>query len=343
MRQSDSLCPPVIERFAGIECQLELGPYWSRERVEALLTSTRAQSANASEQLSRLAQAFQGTPFLFESKLPILPRGRMRVRLASFDCITFIYTMLAMCGARDFDDFVRRLYTLRYRNEAGDAGPDNDPDTGNIFDFACESLLEVGVRKGLLSLVTEAVAGQVPLKEFRVELKRFQRDAVFDEERRFVSPKLGTTVYGARFLPPEGFGDMRLDEVRSGDLVLLTRGETTKDGKPSPVLIAHLVVAQKEEGQLYFIHATRNFSWRPDATPETPPSFTGIFYDEQRRKEQIGIGFGTQYAGDEHTTRLGPDTLYGYVRERRRTLRDYMGTSFVGALFLRPLWPGPGE
>lgn len=336
---SPSHLPSDLHRVAGIDCQLELGQVWTRERIDSLLANTMAQSTDASDQLTRIVHALLGTPFQFESKLPIPARGSMRVRLESFDCVTFIYTVLAMCGAGNFEEFVRRLYVIRYRTENRDLAPDSDPDTGSIFDFACESLLENGVRRGFVAPITRIIGGNAPLTEFGVELKRFQRASVFDEQRRFVSPKLGRTIYRAQFLRPQQFSDIRIDEVRSGDIAILTRGERNKDGELNPTLVSHLVVVQKDQGQLNFVHATRNFAWRPKATSDTPSSFTGIFYDDQRRKEQIGVGFGGQYAGDEHTTRLGSDSVFGYDQDRRRTLNDYMGSSFVGALFLRPLWP----
>src|SRR5215470_14805286 len=92
--QTALLASYQILRIKEIEAQLELGPQWTISRVQNLL-KTAPDHPNA--RIEFIAHQFIGTPFIFESNLPIPPKGRIRVRLESFDCITFIYTILALC------------------------------------------------------------------------------------------------------------------------------------------------------------------------------------------------------------------------------------------------------
>ena len=121
-----------VERVGGIPCQLELGT-WTREALDQLFAS--AAGLKDGQRMRHFATALVGTPFQFESLRPLPLPGRLPVRLGALDSITFVYTSLAMAAGRDFEEFVKWLYRVRYA-QAGDRGIDSHPESGNIFDFA---------------------------------------------------------------------------------------------------------------------------------------------------------------------------------------------------------------
>jgi hypothetical protein len=324
-------------RFGNIEACLELGK-WSPQTIEGLLYEGQAKYATGGERLHFYCLRLLGVPFAYESLLPVPSRNKFRVRFQSFDCVTLIYTLIAMAGARSFEEFMSRLVNLRYAGTAGD-GLDSDPEYGNILDFACESLIRHAVHMGFLTDITAEVAGGIPLMAVTVDIRPARRHLQFDTERRLETPKLGGGKTTGHFIPSEALGQISLQNVRSGDIALLTKGAVTKEGQPQTNLIYHVLITDKRmsetESPLSYIHATKHFAWRPRAGLYSPPKHTGIFYDNARRREQIGVGMGGVYAGDELIMEIENQLYYGYIQENRRSMLDYVGQNFCGAMFMR--------
>jgi hypothetical protein len=320
--------PLATVKIGGLDCLLELGAL-SMPALEELIRETRQAHADPGMRLCAYARHFLRTPFRYESELPIPARGVLRLRLQSFDCTTFVYTLLALCAARDLSDFAGRLRRVRYLGEQ----VDSDPERGTILDFACEALLVAAVQNGLLANVTETLCPPSSCLHLQLPLRPFARPGYADPERRVVAPKLCEGI-AARFVDAQQF--KQVTGIRSGDILLLTRGERDQTGNLRPSLVSHLVIASQEQGQLHFLHATKHFAWRAQATRDSPAEFSGQFLGRDPRREQIGVGYGLRYAGDEVTYVENGEPYYGYLPGQKREFPDYVKL-FVGTAVLRPL------
>ncbi len=99
----------------GFRYRLELGPRWSVAKLNWLLQKAQ-NHLDAGCRLAFIARSFleENTPFEFEEDLPSVPSEMVRARLESFDCVTFIYTMVALCHAKTTEEFIRNLRRIRY-------------------------------------------------------------------------------------------------------------------------------------------------------------------------------------------------------------------------------------
>jgi hypothetical protein len=306
-------------------CQLELGDK-TRSQLEELLVNAHAAVRSPGQRVAWIAERLLNTPFEYESRLPIPPPEHMRLRLASLDCMTFVYTVIALAAATSVEDAITRLKSLRYRAEP----IDSDPELGNIFDFAEESLLVNAVKLGYLTDVTMEIGGHDGTEEVTASLTATARHFAHDPRRRLATPKLGNDPLRVRSLRAPLLARLAAPWIQDGDIVLLRRATTS----PS-VLVHHLVIASvRADGMTGFIHATRSFRCYPDPDPARPPSHTGIFYDLDRRREQMGVSFGTQHVGDHVAFERDSLPYHGYTAEPR-ALSDYAPANFGGAFVLR--------
>ena len=317
----------------GLPCQIELGT-WVREDIEKLIAELAEVSVSGpGDRVARAAWAFRGTPFQFESRRPLPPRGQIAVRFGAFDCITFVYTALALGLSQNFAEFVHTLRTLRYRDPER-LLVDSDPKSGTIFDFVEESLIVNAVRRGLLVDVTANIAGGVSLETIETRVLPRRRDATLDPLELWATPKLGTAPIPVSFLPRTAFDHLDSERgLRSGDVIIMGRG----CGEAGQV-VDHVGFAYVDSSGSYLLQSTRHFAWRPNAIASTPGDYTGIFYDSDRRCEQIGVGIAGSFVGDEVTLALDGINYYGYEAGDRRPLVDYLeGAGFKQILILRPV------
>ncbi|MBI2790899.1 MAG: DUF1460 domain-containing protein [Gammaproteobacteria bacterium] len=324
---------PKHEVINGYNCLLELGG-WTPDSIDSLLSNVNKLYADPSSRMQEIVKQFVGTKFGFESMSPVPPKGVLRVRLEFMDCVTYIYNMLALCKAKNFNDFISNLYKIRYLS-TDDKIIDSDPDTGNVLDFAEESLIINCVNIGFLKDITEEVAGNEKLMEISVDLKRFQRYSYLDSKNMFVSPRFGERVFTEKFISVDSFDLMNKNKIKSGDIILLSEGPITKHNMISPVSISHLAIAHVKDDELYFYHSTRHFYWRPHATTETPPSYTGIFLDKDRKKEIIGTALAGIFAGEETKTEYDGLIYFGLNQEIKRPLKDFASRLFKGFKVMR--------
>jgi hypothetical protein len=335
--------------IAGLRCRLEFGA-WTMDRLQALLKAGE-RCLDANERMSFMARALLGTPFCAESKLAILPPGVLRVRLETLDCITFIYTAIALAAARDLGQFVRHLFALRY-HDAESGRLDSNPEHGNIYDYVEESLLRKAIDHGYLVDISQRVADPSSLVNATADLQPMRRETAVDPGNAVVTPKYGAGQFTTPFIPQTAFSCLTARLVRSGDILLMTRALAGKEsprpttgptagsfpeGTTPPYLIQHCSIAHIENDELYMIHATKQFAWRPDATADAPPSHTGIYLGHDPRKEQLGVSFSSEYVGDELILDDNGVHYYGYNPKIKRSVRDFaLGCNFNGVKVLRP-------
>jgi hypothetical protein len=132
----------------------------------------------------------------------------------------------------------------------------------------------------------------------------------------------------------------RLDRSRihTGDILLFTRVDP-RQPTGEELLIGHAAVAIHLGGELYMMHATRDYVWRPTAGRDSPPIATGIYYGDPRR-EQLGVALATAWVADPRGQELRKDgvTYHGYHRTQLRAVHDYMaGARFHGVMVIRPM------
>jgi hypothetical protein len=323
-------------RAGELMLQLELGR-WTVGGVERLLRTARARHADPNLRLAYLAEHFRGTPFEYESRSPPPPPGTLRVRLDRFGCTGVVITMLALAGARDFAELAHNLARIRYWR-AAPAALDSDPTTGNILDFAWEVFVDSAVGQGFAADVTAEVARGVPLTPFRSRFTARRRGAEYDPEERLVIARVHPDrVVTARMLAQPDLARMDRARIRTGDVLLFTRVDPRRP-VGDELLIGHAAIAINHEGEIYMLHATRDYVWRPNAGPSTPPIATGIYYDDPRR-EQLGVTLATAWVADPRGQALRRDGVvyHGYDRAQLRPVHDYMaGARFTGVMVLRP-------
>ena len=317
-----------VERIGGIPCQLDMG-IWTRSSIDELFRS--AEGLSGAKRVHHFATAFLRTPFQFESRRPLPLPGRLPIRLGAFDCITYVYTVLAMATARDFEDVARTLYSIRYA-DTGTGQIDSHPETGNIFDFAEESILVNAVERGLLRDVTESVAAGCYVEVVRRELVPIQRAHALDPMELWATPKLGSRPIEGRFISSEDLAKLDLATVlQSGDLVLLSRAVPNTSH-----VIDHVGFAEVDGTASYLLQATRHFACHASSMIGLSGTFTNVFYDAEHRFEQIGVGVTGPFAGDHLTFERDGLPFFGYIAGARRTLVDYVNSNFKLVSILRP-------
>jgi hypothetical protein len=331
----------VVE-IGGRKVQLELGTRTVRD-VDHLIRAARVKHpADASARLAYLMEHFRGAPFAYESRSPMPPKGTLRMRLDKFGCTSFTITLLAMASAQDFAGFADNLRRIRYW-KSDERGVDSDPTTGNILDFAWEVYVDSAVGQGFADDVTREVAGETPLTAFSTKFTRRARSPHFDPEQRLVVARVhdGETVT-AQMLTTEAFRKMDRRRIRTGDVLLFTHIDPKKpvgDG----LLVGHTGVAVVQDGEVYMMHATPNYLWRPDARLGQKPLATGIYYAGDLRREQLGVGMATAWVSDAEGRRAVVPSwavVHGYDPVKLRPVHDYMaGGPFSGVMVLRPRDP----
>jgi peptidoglycan L-alanyl-D-glutamate endopeptidase CwlK len=322
--------------FGDIDLWLELGDRTVAD-VDALLADAHARYPDANARLAFLTDTFRGTPFEYESQLPTPAPGVLRVQLRSFDCTTFVIAMVAMTGARSFEELVVNLRHIRFLD--GLARVDADPTNGNVLDFASDIFVEAAAGKGFLRDVTAEVAGTVPLTQFRARVTERRRTAEYDTEERLIRPRLHAgEVVSAAMLTRADFARIDARAVHDGDIFLFSRIDPTAP-VGEDLLVGHLAVARVRDGVLTLTHATRDYLWRPDATWATPPSATGVFYADDPRREQLGVSDAGVWVDDAagNTLRVDGRPYYGYDTAVPRPVTDYLaGAHIQGVMVLRP-------
>ncbi|WP_282045868.1 N-acetylmuramoyl-L-alanine amidase-like domain-containing protein [Roseibium album] len=323
--------PPVkvLTRIGGISCQFELG-IWTMRELEALIVPSAGEGIGA--RVARIGWAFAGSPFQFDSRRPLPPKGVLGVRLGTFDCYTYVLTVLALAQSVSLEDFVRRLASLRYRDISQ---IDSHPETGTIFDFAEEALLLNGTRRGLLRDVTAEIAGADGCERVSSVLEPIRRLPEVDPDELWATPKLGTRETVARMIHRDGFQCLKESSgLCAGDVLLMSRGRVVGG------FVDHLGIVDMDEEGPHLLQCTRHFALHGQARPAGGGLFTGIFYDEDRRCEQIGVGVAGRHAGEEHALTIGGVIMHGYHVCGKRPLIDYLEGAFTGVIVLRPVAPG---
>lgn len=325
-RPTDSVGARVIEprKLSAPEVLLELGDRWTRQRLDALLDRLSA-IGSMTDRMALACRELMGSPFLAESKLPLPPKGHVRFRIASLDCCTAIYNLIALVHSRTVTDLGRVLAAMRFT----DGQLDNHPATGTFIGFTSETLFKRAIPAGLIHDATADVGRGVKLEVLRLKLLAHRRPRFLDEDETITLPRYADGVDTMSYIDVDNFEHVDWSRLRTGDIIIFTRGARLKDGSENFDLINHLGIATPLKNGFGLLHASRHFT--------VPPlqNGTAIFYDDAKTREQIGFGIAGRYLGDEYAIHLDADCLYGYDCSQPRSLLDYAASNFAGIAILR--------
>jgi hypothetical protein len=278
-----------------------------------------------------VARRLRGTPFEFESALPLPPNGCVRFRLETLDCITFIYSVLPFAQATNIEELLWGYYRLRYSRASRIV--DNDPAEGTILDFVEESLLTNGIHDGRLKDVTAELDPEIPLQCARCVLGPQRRVPMLDPSELMVSPKYGTREFSWPLMTTADFRRVPVGAILPGDVLLLSNYGYEGNYDVSTV-VRHVVLADPGENDLFFYHSTRHYCVRH--SPSTlPTERSGRFINGDPTKEQIGVGEGGTFAGDDTKITLGDTFYFGFDQSQPRSLQNFL-QFYGGLIVLRP-------
>jgi hypothetical protein len=240
--------PKKVEVGKRVELVEQLGQ-WTKEEINKMLVDAQ-KIKDPNRRMEFIVGKFMGTEFYYDSQLPILDKGKLRVRLETFDCVTFIYNMVAMSASKNYDEFVINYRNLRYK-DPDKLGVDNDPENGNIFDFTEESVYENAIKKGYLRDVTREVAGAAPLTTVSTVLRPVSRDSHHDQKTHVVTPKVHMNEkFSVQTIDADVYSRIDKSKVKDGDVILFTRDSGQR------VIFTHLAIAKKmANGEISFVHA----------------------------------------------------------------------------------------
>lgn len=322
--------------FGDIKLQLELGR-WNVEQINQLLLRAQTEYPDPNARFSFLLEQFLRSPFAYEAQSSIPPAGTMRLRLQSFGCTGLVISLLALNNASSFEEYAHSVRQIRYW-QTETRGVDSDPVRGNILDFAEEVFLRNARARGFLTDVTAEVAGKTPLSTFRSRNVSRHRSKDEDRGRHRISPKVSADkVVRLRMLSRGAFSRMDRSRIKSGDILLFSH---VKPGArvSRKVMFGHMGIAINRGGEIYMIHATRDFLWRPKHKAGEESIASGVYLNDPRR-EQIGVGLATDKIKDPRGRRIKIKGIpyFGHAPNRLRSVRNYLAGTFTqGVTVLRP-------
>ena len=173
------------------------------------------------------------------------------VNLKTFDCVTFIESMVALTETRrallpNFDIFKRNLTNIRYRSGLVDY-------SARLHYFS-DWLFE-NEKRGILKDITQDIGGEVFPKT--VNYMSLKRDTLYGnmaDPTTFTAIKTIENAITKRpkfYIPKEDIPDVE-SKIRNGDIIAVTNRLEGMD-------IAHTGFAIWKNGRVYMLHASSQF------------------------------------------------------------------------------------
>jgi hypothetical protein len=245
--------PPAANPAPAAEIEAATGEVVAAAEDVAIFDSTvawarqqRLDTLATGPLMAALGRRFVGAPYEPGTLDPPGPE-RLIVNLRSFDCVTYIESMLAMArvlraGNATFDAFTRELSRIRY---TADVPPDY-PTRLHYFSH----WIEANEGKGLVENVTRALGGvpdpePIDFMSSHVESYRQLGDSMFLARIRQTERDL--TARGRFSIPEDGIAGVA-DEIRDGDIIAAT---STLPGLD----VAHTGLALWVDSELHLMHA----------------------------------------------------------------------------------------
>lgn len=245
--------PPATDRAPAAEVAAATGEIVSTAEDVAVFDSTmawakreRLDTLATGPLMAALGRRFVGAPYEPGTLDPPGPE-RLVVNLRSFDCVTYVESMLAMArvlraGDATFDAFTRELSRIRYMADV----PPDYPTRLHYFSH----WIEANDAKGLVENVTRALGGvqdpePIDFMSSHVESYRQLRDTTFLARIRQTE---GELTERGRFYIPEGEIAGVANDIRDGDIIAATSTLAGLD-------VAHTGLALRVDGELHLMHA----------------------------------------------------------------------------------------
>jgi Protein of unknown function (DUF1460) len=305
-----------------VEVALDLGS-WTIARIEALQHQLSTSAADRCDRVARWASVFTGTPFRYECRGLKLGQNQVLARLASFDCITYVYNVVALAAAQSFSEFVLALASLRYRDFPA-THPSNRRIAGSFFDYACEAFLVNAPQYVALRDVTADVALNGASMECTIELSPLRRDWFNDPERSIVYPRFPRRKLRTCYLDTKRKRFIRPGTMRDGDIVLFTNVPSDASAR---TLVKHAGIAMHVDGIPSMMHASRHYlCGNVGAARAGGPVEEGW---------HPGVHHLCEFLGEHSLREVGGVKYYGYDAKKVRSLELYANQNFSGMKVLR--------
>lgn len=264
----------AVPRRLPIVIQPELGT-WTPDRLNQLLART-SRIADPGLRFQAIAREFLDTPFYEESSLPLTEPGTVRVRFETFDCVTFVYYVIAMTHARDFHEFIRLFRFIRYRSY---------PTAESFIHYSWNSFRKL-IRAGLLRRITTEIGGDWELPEKTVTLGIKSDGHLFlgDDFGKRGDRNLGITVTEP-YLPAERACEFT-PRLATGDILVMV---SPMPAGEYPLIERHLIsVHRPDESKrgpedTFLLHCSRNRVLTSDGP------YSGVTISRQRVPGQNAV------------------------------------------------------
>jgi len=196
--------------------------------------------------MAALGRRFVGAPYLPGTLDPHGPE-RLVINLRSFDCVTYVESMLAIArvlraGAATFDDFTRELRRIRYR----DGIPPDYPARLHYF----SDWIAANEAKGIVQSIAAGLGGVVdtePIDFMSTHPGSYRQLADTANLRAIIEVEARLRARERVYIPEAGIADIA-SEIRDGDIIAATSTVAGLD-------IAHTGLALWHDGALHLMHA----------------------------------------------------------------------------------------
>ncbi len=200
------------------------------------------------EVIIEIGKTFLETPYVAHT----LEKGEnehLVIHLSGLDCYTFFESTLTLSrcvkkGKTTFDDFIKELQTVRYRNGEINGYPSR-------LHYASDWLYD-NARRGIVKDVTKEIGG-IPFKKkinFMSSNPQYypqlQKHPEFVERMKEIEDSINSREY--YFIPQDSIENVE-SKIQSGDIILITASAKGLD-------ISHTGLAIRlEDGRIHFLHA----------------------------------------------------------------------------------------
>ncbi len=329
----------VVSPLTGQDFAVTYDVNLTDAQVSALDREIRAAAAERNGDgvpVARWVRRFRGADFRAEPNLPPISPDHVRVELGCFDCITATYNLMALAGAADFEDYLRRLFLIRYDTVHPASAEARSGRIGPLFlDFACEAVVYNATALGFARDITGDVVAPELLREIDMELLPVTRRPEFDTALREVVPRFAGRRFRERYLPKAAVDALAPGALRRGDLLLFTRGPVNRAGKPYGHFVSHAAFAWPSGDTLNMVHTNANFFWCPERTSNEDPYYHGTLLDGDVRRQMIGFDVCGTNVGDALAVRVNGIAHYAYDQRRPMSVGDYVRNYFYGIMVFR--------
>jgi hypothetical protein len=310
------------KNIASISVFLELGKwdlYSLNRKIQSIYEKNSTYPARANDWANSLLK----TPFHFEFRLSPIPNNCIRIRLSSFDCVTFIYNIIALAGAQNIEDYVRRLRDIRYKNANLTSSVSNDPHSGNFFDYACEAFLFQGIDNEMLVDITEDIISHNHLASFNTYLAPMQRPDMFDPNNlQLIEPRYEGRELVTQLIATEKIKYIDKNKLCDGDIILFTRAEISGDTASQPYLVNHCALVHLQPDKISLIHSNKNYWANLQEYTGRTSSNSSVSHVTP---EHLGVWYAGEYLGDEYVFDKDGVRYFGYDKYKKRSLEEYSG------------------